>query len=52
MSEALYVRRSLQHLSDELAELGHAACGDTKSVDDVTFVIVKVLSPTELTGVG
>ena len=25
MSEALYVRRSLQHLSDELAELGHTA---------------------------
>ena len=29
MSEALYVRRSLQHLSDELAELGHAACPTT-----------------------
>ena len=29
MSEALYVRRSLQHLSDELAELGHAACPHT-----------------------
>ena len=29
MSEALYVRRSLQHLSDELADLGHAACPTT-----------------------
>lgn len=29
MSDALYVRRSLQHLSDELAELGHAACPTT-----------------------
>lgn len=31
MTEALYVRRSLQHLSDELAELGHAACPTTVS---------------------
>jgi hypothetical protein len=29
MSQAKYVRRSLQHLSDELAELGHAACPST-----------------------
>jgi hypothetical protein len=29
MTEAKYVRRSLQHLSDELAELGHAACPTT-----------------------
>jgi hypothetical protein len=29
MSAALYVRRSLQHLSDELAERGHAACPTT-----------------------
>jgi Rhodopirellula transposase DDE domain len=29
MSEAQYIRRSLQHLSDELAELGHAACPTT-----------------------
>lgn len=29
MSEALYVRRSLQHLSDALAQRGHAACPTT-----------------------
>lgn len=29
MSEAQYIRRSLQHLSEELAELGHAACPTT-----------------------
>jgi hypothetical protein len=29
MSDAVYVRRSLQYLSDELAELGHAACPTT-----------------------
>jgi Rhodopirellula transposase DDE domain len=29
MSEALYVRRSLQHLSDALAERGHTACPTT-----------------------
>jgi hypothetical protein len=29
MSEALYVRRSLQYLSDQLAERGHAACPTT-----------------------
>lgn len=29
MSDALYVRRSLQHLSDALAERGHAACPTT-----------------------
>jgi len=29
MTEAKYVRRSLQALSDELADLGHAACPDT-----------------------
>lgn len=29
MSTALYVRRSLQHLSDELVELGHTACPTT-----------------------
>jgi hypothetical protein len=29
MSEALYVRRSLQYLSDGLAERGHAACPNT-----------------------
>ena len=29
MSEVRYVRRSLQHFSDALAELGHAACATT-----------------------
>jgi hypothetical protein len=29
MSETQYIRRSLQQLSDELAELGHAACRTT-----------------------
>jgi len=29
MTEAKYVRRSLQHLSDELAAVGHAACPNT-----------------------
>lgn len=29
MNEAKYVRRSLQHLSAELADLGHAACPAT-----------------------
>jgi hypothetical protein len=29
MTQAKYVRRSLQHLSDDLAALGHAACADT-----------------------
>ncbi len=29
MTDALYVRRSLQHLSDGLAERGHAACPTT-----------------------
>lgn len=29
MSQAKYVRRSLQHLSDDLAACGHAACADT-----------------------
>ena len=29
MNEAKYVRRSLQHLSEELADLGHAACPAT-----------------------
>ena len=29
MTEARYVRCSLQHLSDALAELGHAACPNT-----------------------
>jgi Rhodopirellula transposase DDE domain len=29
MTQAKYVRRSLQHLSDDLAALGHAVCADT-----------------------
>jgi len=39
MSAALYVRRSLQHLSDALAERGHAACPTTVAdlLDDLGY---------------
>jgi sigma-B regulation protein RsbU (phosphoserine phosphatase) len=50
------IREVAARTADEIAaavrERMTAFRGDTKSVDDVTFVIVKVLSPTELTGVG
>jgi phosphoserine phosphatase RsbU/P len=50
------IRESAARTADEIAaavrERLTAFRGDTKSVDDVTFVVVKVLSPTEPTGVG
>jgi phosphoserine phosphatase RsbU/P len=50
------IREVAARTADEIAaavrEHLTAFRGDTKSVDDVTFVIVKVLSQTELTGVG
>jgi len=47
MSEALYVRRSLQHLSDELAELGHAACPTTVAdlLEDLGYRLQPSIGP-------
>jgi sigma-B regulation protein RsbU (phosphoserine phosphatase) len=50
------IREAAARTADEIAaavrERLTAFRGDTKSVDDVTFVIVKVVSRTELTEVG